>query len=76
MILINRSINNNFNKLKNNNLFKKEFEKEKNYLTLRRGASSKSTNILLKEYRKNKSLNSSLLSSRGNSTNISMFQKK
>ena len=68
--------NNYFNKLKNNNLFKKEFENEKNYLILRRGASAKSTNILLKEYRKNKSLNTSLQSRRGNSTNISMVQKK
>ena len=77
MILRNKSIDNNyFNKLKNNNLFKKEFENEKNYLILRRGASAKSTNILLKEYRKNKSLNSSLQSRRGNSTNISMVQKK
>ena len=77
MILRNKSIdNNNFNKLKNNGLFKKEFENEKNYLILRRGASAKSTNILLKEYRKNKSLNSSLQSRRGNSTNISMDQKK
>ncbi len=77
MILRNKSIDNDyFNKLKNNNLFKKEFENEKNYLILRRGASAKSTNILLKEYRKNKSLNSSLQSRRGNSTNISMVQKK